>query len=87
MKTTLEIRDATFRRAKTVAAAQGITLKELFNEALEEKLSRTEIKRKTTPEWMKLAGQFKTPSQRAETRRIQKLIEEEFETIDSEHAS
>jgi hypothetical protein len=87
MKTTLEIRDVTFRRAKTLAAAQGITLKELFNEALEEKLNRNETKRKAPPEWMKLAGQFKTPAQRAETRRIQRLIDEEFETIDSEHAS
>jgi hypothetical protein len=85
VKTTLEIHDATFRRAKTFAAAQGITLKELFNAALEEKLASGQRKGKERPVWLKLAGEFgKTPAERVETRRIQNAIEAEFERIDFE---
>ena len=42
MKTTLEIPDALFRRAKSVAAEQGIPLRELVSEALSEKLADRE---------------------------------------------
>ncbi|MFT5191821.1 MAG: hypothetical protein ACI957_004866 [Verrucomicrobiales bacterium] len=38
MKTTLELPDDLFRGAKIAAARQGRTLKELFTEALREKL-------------------------------------------------
>jgi hypothetical protein len=41
MKTTLEIPDAIFRRAKSVAAERGIPLRELVTEAVKEKLART----------------------------------------------
>ena len=40
MKTTIELPDATFRRAKTLAAGRGMTLKRFFTEALEEQLRR-----------------------------------------------
>lgn len=86
MKTTLEIADATLRKAKIRAAQEGITLKELFNRALEEKLrpAKSSID-KQTPAWSKLAGAFgKTAADRAETRRIQKAIDAEFERIDAE---
>lgn len=86
MKTTLEIADATLQRAKITAAQQGITLKELFNQALEEKLQRPLLSRaKAKPAWLKLEGAFgKTSSDRAETRRIQASIDAEFEKIDPE---
>jgi hypothetical protein len=86
MKTTLEIGDATLQKAKIRAAQEGITLKELFNQALEEKLRRTETRRrKAPPAWLKLAGAFsKSRADRAETRRIQKVIDAEFERIDPE---
>lgn len=88
MKTTVEIGDATFRRAKTFAAAKGITLRELLNEALEEKLRRQTSGRKGgEPAWMKLVGEFgKTAAARAETRRIQEVIEGEFEQIEPDDA-
>jgi predicted DNA binding CopG/RHH family protein len=40
LKTTLEIPEATLRKAKTRAAANGITLKQLVTEALEAWLGR-----------------------------------------------
>ena len=39
MKTTLEIPDPTFRRAKATASALGIPLREFVTQAVEEKLS------------------------------------------------
>ncbi len=38
MKTTFEIPDAIFRKAKANAAARGIPLRELFTEAIKDKL-------------------------------------------------
>ena len=86
MKTTIEISNITFRRAKTMAAAKGITLKELLAEALEDKVANGGTASKTAePPWLKLHGAFaRTKSMRAETRRIQKVIDEEFERIDPE---
>jgi hypothetical protein len=86
VKTTLEIADATLHQAKIAAAQQGITLKELFNQALEEKLQRpTQAGRKAKPAWLKLEGAFgKTAAARAETRRIQEAIDAEFERIELE---
>jgi len=86
VKTTIEIPDATFRRAKSAAGAQGITLKQLFTQAIEERLRhKPRAGQSAQPAWMKLAGSFgKTSAARAETRRIQQHIDDEFETIDSE---
>jgi len=86
VKTTIEIPDRTFRRAKSVAGSRGISMKQLLTEALEEKLrSRPGEIRRLPPPWMKLAGAFgKTPSDRAETRRIQARIDAAFEIIDPE---
>ena len=39
MKTTLEIPDLLFRKAKSTAAERGQTLKQLVTEALQEKLA------------------------------------------------
>jgi hypothetical protein len=85
MKTTLEIRDSTFRRAKLAAAEQGVTLKELINAALEEKLQHGANGGEKAHAWLKLAGMFgKTASEGAETRRIQEVIDAEFEVVDPE---
>jgi hypothetical protein len=83
MKTTLEISDSTFRRAKTFAAAKGITLKQLFSEALEEKLRQsTRVGKATEPPWMKGFGAL--TDLKAENTRLMKLIDEEFEQIEPE---
>ena len=80
MKTTLEIPDATFRRAKSKAAERGIPMRQFITEAVEEKL-----KAPTTGEaqpWIKHIGKLK--HLRKETRRVSKLIEETFERVDPE---
>jgi hypothetical protein len=86
MKTTIDIPDKTFRRAKTLAAKKGIPLKRLLAEAIEDKISRSsEESDGEPPPWMKLYGEFaKSEDMRHETRRIQKLIDGEFERIEPE---
>ena len=86
MKTTLEISDQTLRQAKIVAAQNGMTLRELFNQALEEKLQKPlRAGGQSKPNWLKLAGAFgKTAADRAETRRIQETIDSEFERVEPE---
>ena len=80
MKTTLEIPDPLFRMAKATAAAQGQTLKQLVNEALRDKLAKSEGE--SEPGWMKFFGSLKEHSD--ELRRIDAAIEEEFERIEPE---
>ena len=80
MKTTLEIPDAIFRRAKSKAAEQGIPLRQFVSEAVEDKL-------KVVPSagqkpWMKHMGKLK--DLRKETRRVNQAIEEAFEEVDRE---
>lgn len=79
MKTTLEIPDALFRQAKTVAAQKGIPLRELVTEALTDKL-RT--KQEVDKPWMSSFGGLS--HLREETRRINQIIRDEFETIEPE---
>jgi hypothetical protein len=79
MKTTLELPDALFRRAKSAAAQRGIPLRELVAEALAEKLVPGRGEERP---WMKCFGQLK--DLRRETARIDRLIEEEFEQIEPE---
>ena len=80
MKTTLEIPDAIFRRAKSAAAGLGIPLREFVTEAVREKLAAGA---KTTEKpWMKHVGKLKHLHK--ETLRINRLIEEDSERIDPE---
>lgn len=80
MKTTLEIPDALFRRAKSKAAEQGIPLRQFVTEAVEDKL-KTSFGEQRKP-WMKHVGKLKDLHK--ETRRIGKIIEEKFEQIEPE---
>jgi len=80
MKTTLEIPDAVFRRAKSKAAAQGMPLRQFVTEAVEEKL-KSDASREEKP-WLKHVGKLK--HLRKETARINRLIEEDSEKIDPE---
>jgi hypothetical protein len=80
MKTTLEIPDAIFRRAKTVAAERGIPFRSLVSEALADKL-RAQDGRDVKP-WMKTFGKLRRL--RKETARINLIIEDEFDRIETE---
>jgi hypothetical protein len=81
---TLQIDESIFRRAKVLAASKGQSVEEFINSALEEKLRPQARTGNAQPPWTKLAGVFgNTPAQRAETRRIQKTIDAEFERIDT----
>jgi hypothetical protein len=80
VKTTLEIPDTIFRRAKTVAAARGIPFRALVSEALADKL-RTQNDNDKKP-WMKTFGGLRDLHK--ETARINRIIEEEFDQIEAE---
>jgi hypothetical protein len=80
MKTTLEIPDAIFRRAKTVAAERGIPFRALVSEALSDKL-RAPSNKDSKP-WMKTFGKLR--HLRKETTRINQIIEKEFDQIEIE---
>jgi hypothetical protein len=78
VKTTLEIPDFLFRRAKSLAAERGIPLRQLVTEAVQEKL-------RTTPHekpWMKHLGKRKHLHQ--DRKKVDKRVEEAFEQIDRE---
>ena len=49
MRTTIELPDELMTRAKVYAAGKGLSLKQLFTEAMEEKLSRTAGKTRRAP--------------------------------------
>jgi hypothetical protein len=82
MKTTIEIPDPLFRRAKSKAAERGQTLKELFTEALQEKLAATTGAQAGEPAWMQGFGKLRRL--RRETARVQARIEEAFDVIEPE---
>ena len=83
MKTTLEIPDLLFRKAKSKAAERGQTLKQFVTEALQEKLAvNTDTARLGEPGWMEGFGKLRRL--RKETERIQARIDERFEAIEPE---
>ena len=80
MKTTLEIPDAIFRRAKAKAAEHRIPLRQFVSEAVAEKLETKSPAHEKAR--MKLAGRLR--HLRNETARISTLIDREFERIEPE---
>jgi hypothetical protein len=80
MKTTLEIPDRIFRRAKSAAAEHGVPLREFVTQAVKEKLAAGSA----PPDrpWLKHMGKLKHLHK--ETERINRLIEEDSEKIDAE---
>jgi len=80
MKTTLEIPDRIFRRAKSKAAENGVPFRQFVTNAVEDKLKESPAS--SQKPWMKHVGKLK--HLRKETVRINKLIEEAFEEVDTE---
>lgn len=83
MKTTIEIPDPLFRKAKSTAAERGQSLKEFVAEALQEKLAaKVGSDGPREPAWMQGFGKLRRL--RNETLRIQARIDEAFELIEPE---
>jgi hypothetical protein len=83
VRATIELPDALFREVKATAARQGMRLKDYITEALRDKLA----KRPTPAEkpWMKFAGiAANDPEMAAELKRIEQIVDENFEQIDAE---
>lgn len=82
MKTTIELPDIAFRQAKALAAGRGITLKQFFTDALEEKLrqcANDASRHGQEPPWMAGFGVLSDLSR--EHRRLGKVIAGEFEAL------
>jgi hypothetical protein len=83
VKTTLEIPDPLFRKAKARAAERGQTLKDFVAEALRARLaSDSDTASAAEPRWM--AGFGKLRHLHKETVRIQRVIDSEFEAVEPE---
>ena len=84
VKTTIELPEALFRRAKSMAAQEGVTLKRLLTEALESQLeARTGARNgKAAPRWMRAYGALR--HLRYERKAIERAIESEFAKIEHE---
>ena len=83
MKTTLEIPDPLFRKAKATAAERGQSLKDFVTDALRDKLAPSAAGGEDAePEWMKGFGKLKRL--RGETARIQARIDTEFGSVEAE---
>jgi hypothetical protein len=78
VKTAIELPDTLFRQAKAAAKRRGISLRDFFVEALRFHLRNTGA----TPAqpWMKAFGGLRELHR--ETKKIERVIDQEFERID-----
>ena len=82
MKTTIEIPDALFRRAKATAAERGQSLRQLVTEALQDKLAVGEHASGDEPAWLSSFGALRHLSE--ETASVRARIDEEFGRVEPE---
>ncbi len=80
MKTTIELPDPLFRRAKSKAAERGETLKEFVTAALQDRLATPPGT--GGPGWMQGFGKLRRLHK--ETERIQSRIDAAFEAVEAE---
>jgi hypothetical protein len=80
MKTTVDLPEMLLREAKAMAARQGRTLRDFVAEAMNEKLHPAHSAHEKP--WMKHFGALS--KLRKETRRINNVVEKEFETVNPE---
>lgn len=93
MKTTIELPDVTFRRAKALAAVHGITMRQFITDALELQLRRRTVgggfgsdpNDILEPPWM--AGFGGLSDLGDEHRLVLRAIEDEFERPDLDDVS
>ena len=81
MRTTIDIPDDVFRRAKALAALRGSTLKDLVAEALRTFLAAETAEVAEPRGWRKVFGSMSSEEDREELARIDARIEEAFEQI------
>lgn len=82
VKTTVEIPDQLFRRAKSAAAQEGKSLKDFFAEAVKERLRRRTPEHGESKPWEAAFGGLRALHR--ENLRIDRIISSEFEVIDEE---
>ena len=83
MKTTIDIPDPLFRKAKAKAAERGQSLKEFVSDALQEKLAaKGRSAPAAEPAWMRGFGELR--HLHAESVRVQAMIDEAFERVEPE---
>ena len=82
VKTTLEISEPLFRQLKISAAKQGKTIRAVVNEALTEKLNRSQNGVEDVPAWRVAFGGLRRL--RDETAKIDQDIATEFSRVNSE---
>jgi hypothetical protein len=86
MKTTVEIPDTLFRKAKATAAERGVSLKVLLTDAVREHLQRdtgdSSKNKPSAPPWMTAFGGLRRLHK--ETSRINRILEQEFEQIEED---
>lgn len=85
VKTTIELTEELFRRCKKEALQEGLTLKQLFTEALESRLDSGRngaVGKTTAPRWRRAYGALR--HLRHERKKIERAIDSEFEKIEPE---
>lgn len=82
MKTTVEIPDSLFRQAKATAAQQGASLKDFLTEAVRAQLRKKAATPNPNKPWMRAFGGLRDLHR--ETKRLERVIHQEFERIDQE---
>jgi hypothetical protein len=82
VKTTLEIPEPLFRQLKISAAKQGKTIRAVVNEALTEKLSRSQHGVEEVPAWRVTFGGLRRL--RDETAKISQDVAGEFSRVNPE---
>jgi hypothetical protein len=82
VKTTVEIPDPLFRKAKAAAAHKGIPLKQFFTDALSEQLRRHIPGQAPEKPWMQAFGGLRQLQK--ENKRLERIIATEFESIELE---
>lgn len=82
MKTTVELPDQLLRKAKAAAAEEGKSLKDYFTEAVSDRLRRNVQSSEKAEPWRVAFGELRHLHR--ENKRIDRIIEEEFEKIEEE---